>query len=227
MYPAAKTATRVATNVTIASIIVVRPSTWNWIGIERPVIVSHSIGAEVASTAEPPSSPSETRNARAIPRTTGRCACCRSQRPPIAAQPAPRRGRAGTIQALRTRASIGRAAPGAVGRRRDRGLACGERRGRSVAAARPAPGGVRRLDPGGGRGADRFRARRRGRNGSASSGESTVAGVPGSRISCQSETSSDDRRLKRIRIRARAIDASQAATVRITIVKTWPVQFPW
>src|SRR5262249_27539767 len=52
-------------------------------------------------------------------------------------------------------------------------------------------------------------------------------GLPGSRISCQSVTSSDDRRWYRVRISARAIDASQAATVRITIVNTWPVQLPW
>ena len=58
----------------------------------------------------------------------------------------------------------------------------------------------------------------------------SVAGsafTPASRMSCQSVTSSDDRRLYRITIKASAIDASHAATVRITIVKTCPVHVPW
>ena len=75
-----------------------------------------------------------------------------------------------------------------------------------------------------GSGADTTRGPATASTGSASSATSSRASpaAPASRMSCQSVTSSDDRRLYRIRIRASAIDASHAATVRITIVKTWP-----
>ena len=100
-------ATRVATNVTIASIMVVRPSAWNWIGTFRPVIVSHSIGRGVSWVwPTEKTNAIETRNARPIPATTGRCDLSLSHLPPTAATSPPKRGRNGTSQALRTRASI-------------------------------------------------------------------------------------------------------------------------
>ena len=217
-------ATRVETNVTIASIIVVRPSTRNSIGTCRLPASSQSKTTVVAS------GPAETQQAErargtpgAIPATTGQVRLLlepAARRPPRSGRPSS--GKNGTSQAFRTK-NPGTSAGSRSSSRRSRRRPRSTRRYDSVAAHGPGrrAGAAARRRRGSGAGTSRgrrpprpARPRRPGRRASA--------GWPGSRMSCQSVTSSDDRRLNRIRIKARAIDASHAATVRITIVKTWP-----
>ena len=114
----------------------------------------------------------------------------------------------------------GATAPGA---RRSASVDRSDRSGRSVAADGPGLGRVRRLDARRGSGAGTSRGRRPARPARPrSAGRRRSAAGPARGSPARAMTSSDDRRLNRIRIKARAIDASHAATVRITIVKTWP-----
>src|SRR5262245_1522418 len=96
-------ATRAETNVTIAAIIVLRPSTRTWSGTSRPPTVNQLATVHVRSGSAEASVPSDHRNARAIPATTGRWAWDRSRRAPNAAIAAPRSGKTGISQADRTK----------------------------------------------------------------------------------------------------------------------------
>ena len=91
-------ATSDETNVTMASIIVVRPSTRNSMGTSMLLIGSHRATSVVVSGPAEKSAPSETRKASAIPAMTGTWALKPSRRAPRAAMIAPRSGKHGMIQ---------------------------------------------------------------------------------------------------------------------------------
>ena len=190
-------------------------------------LTSSQLDDDRASSPGPPrpAGPSETRNASAIPATTGRWAVALSRRPPTAAiRRAQRAGRTGRARRFGRRNQARRRSSAIVARSWLVTVQPDARQSRrSVQASRGWAGSTPA-----GSGAGTTRGRRRPRPARPRRPRRRrVAGWPGSRMSCQSVTSSDDRRLNRIRISASAIDASHAATVRITIVKTWPVQLPW
>src|SRR5947209_18833205 len=187
----------------MASIIVVSPSTRKSIGTSRLLIDSQLETTVVVSAPAEPSAPSETRKASTIPATTGTCAIARSCRAPTAETIDPRSGKKGINQTFRTKKPdtspllddlfstppFLRCNPLGAGcqplgarhylRRSSQG---------SAGCAGSMPAGVRfGYDSGPGTGSIGSVV--------ASSSKRGTAGTPASRMSCQSVTSSDDRRL--------------------------------
>src|SRR5208283_4948387 len=172
-------ATSDETNVTIDSIIVVSPSTRNSTGTSRLLIVSHRPTFVIASGSAEKSAPQETRNASAMPATTGTWELDRSQRAPSAAMSAPKSGKHGIIQTFCCCTKKPDKSPLLYFRRSSHGC---------TGWAGSMPAGVRMgYDSGPGTGSI----------GSASdaSWAGDAAGTPSSLMSCQSVTSSEERRL--------------------------------
>src|SRR5271157_3288725 len=170
-------ATSDETKVTIDSIIVVNQSTRNSTGTSRLPIGSHRPTHVVASGLAEKSAPQERRKASTMPATTGTWELDRSRRAPSAAMIAPKSGRHGIIQTFCTKKPD--TSPLLYFRRSSHGC---------TGWAGSMPAGVRMgYDSGPGTGSIG--------SASDSSWDGEVAGTPSSLMSCQSVTSSEERRL--------------------------------